>query len=308
MEQVVQNPAPSLQLIESAGQPVQGAATGRRRHLLIAGTGRTGTSFLVRFLTELGLDSRVARSGDADWDEAAQAGLEDVPVSAVEPDLPYVVKQPWAHEMIADILANPHVEVEAAIIPVRPLIDAAASRIVVQRREIYEEAPWMARLSRGWSSWGATRGGVIHSLDPVDQARLLAVGFHGLIERLAQADVPMIFPAFPRVVEDPDYLYGKLRPILPPSLGVEMAREAHRRTADAAKVRIGHELAGDPRWGSVGGVPSPETLDNIALRRELVRLHERLLDAERRSRSLSARLSYAGLRLVEALRGRRRAR
>jgi hypothetical protein len=296
-----------LQLIESVAEPARDAAIARRRHLLIAGTGRTGTSFLVRFLTEFGLDSRLARSDDADWDEAARAGFEDVPVSSAATDLPYVVKQPWAHEMIDDILGDPHVELEAAIIPVRPLIDAAASRIVVQRRAIFEEAPWVARLSRGWSSWGANRGGVIYSLDPVDQARLLAVGFHRLIERLAQADVPMIFLAFPRIVEDPGYLHAKLRPILPPSVEAETAREAHRRTADAVKVRIGHELSGDP-CVAAGGVPSRATLDNIALRREIARLQERLVESERRSRSLTARLSYAGLQLVEAMRRRRGSR
>jgi hypothetical protein len=46
-----------------------------RRHLLIAGTGRAGTSFLVRYLTELGLDSRLRRYGEnAGWDENANAG------------------------------------------------------------------------------------------------------------------------------------------------------------------------------------------------------------------------------------------
>ena len=33
------------------------------RHLIIAGTGRAGTSFLVRYLTELGLDTTLARQG-----------------------------------------------------------------------------------------------------------------------------------------------------------------------------------------------------------------------------------------------------
>lgn len=47
------------------------------RHLLIGGTGRAGTSFLVRYLTHLGLDTVLSRSGSAaSWDEAANAGLE----------------------------------------------------------------------------------------------------------------------------------------------------------------------------------------------------------------------------------------
>src|SRR5208337_3522572 len=38
-----------------------------RRHLIIAGTGRAGTSFLVRYLTELGLDTILTREGEAAW-------------------------------------------------------------------------------------------------------------------------------------------------------------------------------------------------------------------------------------------------
>jgi hypothetical protein len=33
-----------------------------RRHLLIAGTGRAGTSFLVRYLSALGLETEIDRS------------------------------------------------------------------------------------------------------------------------------------------------------------------------------------------------------------------------------------------------------
>ena len=47
-------------------------------HLAIAGTGRAGTSFLVRYLTELGLDTHLARHGeDGSWDEVPQCGIGD---------------------------------------------------------------------------------------------------------------------------------------------------------------------------------------------------------------------------------------
>src|SRR5271170_1882476 len=69
------------------------------RHLVIAGTGRAGTSFLVRYLTELGLDTTLARNGDrAGWDAEANAGLENMLIS--DADLPYVVKSPWICEYV----------------------------------------------------------------------------------------------------------------------------------------------------------------------------------------------------------------
>jgi hypothetical protein len=65
------------------------------KHLIIAGTGRAGTSFLVRYLTELGLDTTLARNGErAGWDAEANAGLENLLVWGEK--LPYVVKSPWA--------------------------------------------------------------------------------------------------------------------------------------------------------------------------------------------------------------------
>ena len=70
-------------------------------HLVIAGTGRAGTSFLVRYLTELGLDTSLSRQGEAAfWDEAANAGLEEFPIVGSGANLPYVVKSPWTGDCI----------------------------------------------------------------------------------------------------------------------------------------------------------------------------------------------------------------
>jgi hypothetical protein len=80
-------------------EPQSNLAHNPERHLVIAGTGRAGTSFLVRYLTELGLDTTLARNGDrAGWDSEANAGLESLLVSGN--DLPYVVKSPWIGEYV----------------------------------------------------------------------------------------------------------------------------------------------------------------------------------------------------------------
>lgn len=79
------------------------SAQNPERHLVIAGTGRAGTSFLVRYLTELGLDTTLTRKGDAaGWDVEANAGLEDLVVAGKS--LPYVVKSAWMGEYIEQIL------------------------------------------------------------------------------------------------------------------------------------------------------------------------------------------------------------
>jgi hypothetical protein len=253
----------------------------QKGHLFIAGTGRTGTSFLVRYLSELGLDTHISRHGCAQWDANANEGFEDAPLAVGAEQLPYVVKSPWIGEYIDQILAKREIKIDAVIVPVRDLIEVAASRTIVESRALYQTAPWMAELDGTWENWGVTAGGVVFSLNPVDQARILAVGFHRLVQRCVNADIPLVFVAFPRFIEDGEYLFNKLRAILPLQVTDNQARTAHARVADRQKVRVGRELdsAVEAHRGSlIATTPGnlyPDTgqIDRAALRREIVRLN-----------------------------------
>lgn len=244
------------------------------RHLAIAGTGRAGTSFLVRYLTELGLDTTLARGGkQATWDKRANAGLEENLAASNPEDLPYVVKSPWLFESIDFILSRSGLILDAVIVPVRDLSEAAASRAVLERQAMHKAAPWMLESSRSWETWGTTAGGLIYSMNPIDEGRLLAVGFHHLIERLTAAEVPVVLLTFPRLAQDAEYLYRKLRPFLPAEVTEAAAVEAHRKLADPEKIRIGDEIRTPvPQSSPAGAVcayPSPEEIDRIALGRAL---------------------------------------
>lgn len=253
-------------------------------HLIIAGTGRAGTSFLVRYLTELGLDTTLARHGDrADWDIEANAGLENLLVAG--DNLPYVVKSPWISEYIDQILNEKRFKIDAFIVPVRDLVEAATSRVVLERRAIHQHNPWMAdRLDRTWETYGHTAGGLVYSLNPLDQARLLAIQFHQLVLKASEAGVPLVFPVFPRIATDWEYLHTCLRPILPPGITEDVARATHASVANAAKIRVTSEIGKDapsnviyrrePRPGP--HYPSQTEVDNIALRREISRLRQDL--------------------------------
>ena len=232
--------------------------------MLIAGTGRAGTSFLVRYLSALGLETEIERSGQSRWDETANAGLETVPLLAPGADLPYVIKTPWIAEFADHILKQDSVAIDALIIPVRDLTEAAASRIILERRAIHESAPWMAELDSTHETWGSTPGGLVFSLNPLDQARILAIDFHRLIQRFVDADIPIVFLAFPRLIYDGDYLFSRLRPHLPATVTAEQASAAHRALADPAKVRVESEVK--------VSASAHDELDEIALRRELQRL------------------------------------
>jgi len=250
-------------------------------HMIIAGTGRAGTSFLVRYLTELGLDTHLSRDpADVIWDENANAGLEDMPIGTLSDRLPYVVKSPWIGEFIDQLLAKKTLTINVAVIPVRDLLEASVSRVINEMRAIQQNAPWMNEFSSTWDVWGFTAGGVVFSLNPVDQARVLATGFHRLVQRLVDADVPILFLAFPRLVTDWEYLFHKLRPYLAPHISAEDARAAHQRTADIEKVRVGAELRSNQSamappltLAAMTEYPDHRQLDQIAVRREVKRLN-----------------------------------
>jgi hypothetical protein len=266
-------------LIAASGIPSQ--STGApQRHILIAGTGRAGTSFLVRYLTALGLDTAISRSGNTEWHEDAQAGFETLPIGVPPDRLPYVLKTPWSYEFIEQLLDRDDLAFDAAIIPIRDLMAVASSRVIVELRAMYGNAPVMSEFDRPWDAWGQVPGGLHHSLEPVDQARLLAVGFHRLVHRLVEAGIPIVFLAFPRLVTDADYLFASLRGYLPRGLTAEAAAAAHRAVSDAGSVRTEGEIEAESAGEGQSGeqYPSLEQLSRIALRREMKRLNRVIAD------------------------------
>jgi hypothetical protein len=251
-----------------------------RHHLLIAGTGRAGTSFLVRWLAAAGLRTHLSAHDTPMWDDDANAGLEDLPVVSDWETAPYVMKSPWLVEVIDEVLANQRMVLDGVIIPMRDLTEAAASRVVQELQNVHRRNPWMTSLGRSFEQWGTTPGGVVYSLDPVDQARLLAVSFHRLLHRLVQADIPVVLLDFPRLALDADYLFAKLRRFVPATIAE--ARAAHAQLADPDKIRVGRELSAL----QAAAAPDPacqvqDQLDAAALRREVRRLTGELAGAER---------------------------
>jgi hypothetical protein len=245
-----------------------------RKHLLIGGTGRAGTSFLVQYLTGVGLDTHLShKGGNAWWDESANAGLEDFPFGPGADALPYVIKQPYLYEMIDQMIESDQVGIDGVIVPMRGLVEAATSRTLNEMRSSYERIPAMSSFEKTWETIGHTPGGVVFSLNPIDQARLLAVGFHLLLERLVHADIPVVFLDFPRLVEDADYLFAKLRPFIPENVTLEHARATHAKLADPSKIRIEREVpAGERPPAVLARFSDLDDLDAAALKREVVRL------------------------------------
>ena len=124
--------------------------------------------------------------------------------------------------------------------------------------------------------------GVTYSLEPLDQARILAHSLHRIIEPLVDGEIPIHFLKFPKFTRDIEYLHRRLMPVLPAemSFGEFSARAAP--VIDVRKVRTTWELSaqrpgtGTPTAADDGRpihdaveLPSFETMDQIALKREL---------------------------------------
>jgi hypothetical protein len=222
---------------------------------MIGGTGRAGTSFLVRYLDRCGMNTMLQSHGLSGWNEDANAGLENFPESDVE--LPYVIKSAWFHEFVSGFFKSSSRKLDAVLIPMRDIVEAASSRIINDQVARLRDPNTPAECST-WERWGTTPGGVVYSLNPLDQARILSLSFHSAIHELVRHDVPMYFLDFPRFIEDAEYLYTKLKPLLPTDCDRERALAAHRSIADESMVRIGRELSGAPEAAA-----SSETLPGI---------------------------------------------
>ena len=107
-----------------------------------------------------------------------------------------------------------------------------------ENKAIYSNNNYMLDFNNPWDSFGSTPGGVIYSLGIQDQARILALGFHYLVDKLTEAEIPFVFLSFPRLVEDEGYVYDKLKDYLPKSLTREKSMKEFNKIADKNKVHF----------------------------------------------------------------------
>ncbi|HEX5615946.1 MAG TPA: hypothetical protein VFZ83_12410, partial [Acidimicrobiia bacterium] len=157
--------------------------------IVIAGTGRAGTTLLVQVLTELGCDTGF-RPGVRP-DEHARAGLERNVLAA---NAPRIVKSPRLSTKLRPMLEAGEVRLEHVIVPVRDLDVAAASRV---------RAASYGREAKNW-------GGLFGTNRATKQREALALVLYELVYTLARFDVPHTLLLFPRFAEDAAYLHAKL--------------------------------------------------------------------------------------------------
>jgi hypothetical protein len=185
-----------------------------KHHIIISGTGRAGTTFLVQLFTALGLETGFTDPTSGMYPNC-DAGMEwDIR----DPNAPYIIKRPSLCDYLDDVLENEDLIIDHALIPVRDLYSAAESRRDVTRRADAALFP------------GVIPGGLWHTEIPQHQEAALANQLYKIIYTISKRDIPMTLLFFPRFIHDSEYLYGKIEFMLN-GIGYPMFLEMFKQTA-----------------------------------------------------------------------------
>lgn len=196
---------PRVHMVDSSRR--QGSGDG---HILISGTGRAGTTLLVKYFTALGFDTGFTK----EHAQSINTGLEHV--SDKEP-LPYVIKSPHYADLLGVCLEQRTLDIKCCIVPVRRLFDAAESR--------------------------RQAGLVWLTKEPQHQEGVLTSQLYKLIEALVRHDVPTYFLHFPTFAASAERLYLGLKRVLDEhGVSREESDAAHREVVD---LQLIHRFSSD---------------------------------------------------------------
>ncbi len=180
-------------------------------HILIGGTGRAGTTLLVQWFTAMNFDTGFTlEEALTRTDPISHGGLEHSlsRTLAAGARLPHVAKSPWFGPKLAAYIDREELRIEAVVVPLRELADAAESRRQVSRRA--EAAGYDPHKHPG----GVLGAGQAGERANRKQEQQLARRFYDLIVTLVRYDVPIYFlrfPDFARGAQDPSQV---LEPLL----------------------------------------------------------------------------------------------
>ena len=197
-----------------------------RHHVIISGTGRAGTTFVVQLFTALGLDTGFS-DVNAEVEANCNAGMER---DIRDPAAPYIIKTPWMCDYLDSVLARGDVVVDRAFVPMRDLFAAAESRRDVTRRTDPALFP------------GEIPGGLWHTGIPERQEEVLTRQLYQLLHALAKHDVPTTLLYFPRLVTDAGYLRAKLADVL----GDVPVDRFHAAFRSVARPELVHQFVAGP--------------------------------------------------------------
>ncbi len=180
-----------------------------RKHIIISGTGRAGTSFLVQLLTNLGLETGHTPN-DVVLNEETRAGLEH---DVRKEGAPYIVKSPWFCDYAEEVLKRDDILIEHVFIPIRDLHAAAESRRYVVKHTLAKFTT-LQRLKYYLGKHPKIHGGLWHTKKPSKQEEVLLRQIYKLVLVLSKTAIPVTFLHYPTIVRDSFYLFRKLKQVL----------------------------------------------------------------------------------------------
>ena len=167
-----------------------------RRHAVITGTGRAGTTFLVELLTHLGLETGFSTNeASRQKSKIGRAGLEK---DIRQKNCPYIVKSPWFCDYAKEVVHRKDILIDHIFIPIRNLHAAAESRRYVTKTGSPEGGLWYTNSTQ--------RG---------DQENILLMQLYKLLHAISDTEIPITLLSYPRITKDSVYLFNKLKPIMP---------------------------------------------------------------------------------------------
>ena len=157
----------------------------RKKKILITGTGRCGTTFLIKIMTFLGLDTGYTpHTYSRHIMSNCNSGMERRFDERFE-----VLKNP---DFIKNIQSLPYADIHTVIIPLRDYEQSASSRY----------------------SHGFNAGGLWNSRTYTEQINFYHKIVAGYVLHMTQHDIPTVFLDFTRMVSDKEYLFSRLHPVL----------------------------------------------------------------------------------------------
>ncbi|MCE7993710.1 MAG: hypothetical protein HEP71_17120 [Roseivirga sp.] len=185
---------------------------GIKKQVVITGTGRAGTTFLMELLTHLGLDTGFSSHEiEVHKDKVSNAGLEK---NVGESPGAYIMKDPSFVDYAEELLVRDDICLEHVFVPMRDITAVSDSRRANQKAHF-------GRLSlreklRYFRKPYLLYGGLLHTTSSKKgaQEEVLMKKLFDLLFSLSKYQVPVTFIQFPYLLSHPKYLYNKLEPVL----------------------------------------------------------------------------------------------
>jgi len=184
----------------------------QKKQIVITGTGRTGTTFLVELLTHLGLDTGFETEDINHFkSDLSNAGLE---YRIGSENCPYIAKDPWFCDYAEEVIQRKDIILEHVYIPVRDLNSAAESRRYVTKKG-YSELSYIEKFKHLFNPKDFP-GGLWHTKSTGNgkQEEVLLNQLYKVIYQLSGGSTDVTLMQYPKITRDPKYLYKKLESIL----------------------------------------------------------------------------------------------